>query len=72
MINKDQLNKFITELSVRIEARGHRVNSISFTGHAAEIIITMIVDNKYDFYVIYDDLGQNRWLRILHQEGYAI
>jgi hypothetical protein len=72
MINKDQIDKFISELNVRITARGHYVQSISYSGHAAEITITLLVDNKYDFYVIYDDFGHNRWLRILDSGGYAV
>lgn len=72
MINKDQVDKFIIELGKRVTAEGCHINSISYTGHAAEITITLIVDNKYDFYVIYDDFGHNRWLRVLDSGGYAI
>ncbi len=71
MINKDQVDKFIAELDRRLTAKGHYVNSISYNGNAAEVAITLLVDNRLDFYVIYDDFGHNRWLRVLSEEGYA-
>ncbi len=71
MIQKDKINLLVRKLQDRLIAEGNVVQSISFTGTAAEVVISLVVNNLMDQYVVtsYED-GTIGWLRSISNQEY--
>jgi hypothetical protein len=71
MIQKDKINLLVHKLHNRLIVEGNVVQSISFTGTAAEVVISLVVNNLMDQYVVtsYED-GTIDWLRSISNQEY--